>query len=76
MSNDRLAYLSAQLFCKSSTTIDLFAQENGIDNQIVDEYMALPQNRQEGEEYVNYKNRMKFQKALLKYRPFIYNHVG
>lgn len=61
---------------KNFTKMVLFAQENGIDNQIIDEYMALPQSRQEEEEYTNYKNRMKFQKALLKYRPFIYNHAG
>lgn len=52
----------------------LFVQEQNINNDDIDYYMAIPPKRQEDELYDDYKNRMRFSKFLLKYRANIYNH--
>jgi hypothetical protein len=36
--------------------------------------MAIKPERQQDELFVDYKDRQKFQKALLKYRPYIYDY--
>lgn len=59
---------------KGLTKIILFAQEKNINNDVIDYYMSIPPARQEGEnDNDEYKSRTRFQKVLLKYRPYIYD---
>lgn len=51
-----------------------FAMDNQINNQIIDEFMAIKPARQEHETREDYKNRLKFQKDLIKYRSLIYRY--
>ena len=53
-----------------------FAQENNITNSDIDYYMNMPPKRQEGETYEEMKIRSKFSKALLKYRPYLYDYTA
>lgn len=43
-------------------------------NDIYNYYLQFKPSRQEGEEYNDYKNRMKFQQILAKYKPLFYNY--
>lgn len=54
------------------TKMMMFANQEKIDNEIIDHYMSIKPERQENEDKAEYKNRTRFQKALLKYRPYIY----
>ena len=59
---------------KGMTKMVLFADQEKIDNSIIDHYMKIPPQRQEGETQEEYKNRTRFQKALVKYRSYIYDY--
>jgi hypothetical protein len=52
----------------------LFAGENNLINENIDYWMSIKPERQLGESFVDYKARQKFQSALAKYRPYIYNY--
>lgn len=52
----------------------VFLKDNVIDNDVIDYYMGIKPERQENEDYYNYKCRLKFQKILLKYRSFLYDY--
>lgn len=52
----------------------IFAADNKIDNDLIDHYMRIKPERQLNESTEDYKNRSKFQKALLKYRSFLYDY--
>ncbi len=51
-----------------------FAAEVMLRNLDVDYWMSIKPQRVEGEQNDEYKVRSQFQKALLKYRPYIYNY--
>jgi hypothetical protein len=52
----------------------LFASENSLINENIDYWMSIKPKRQLGENFVDYKTRQKFQSALTKYRPYIYDY--
>jgi len=52
----------------------LFTVENKVDNDLIDQYMKIPTARLENENRAEYKNRLKFQSHLLKFRKFIYKY--
>jgi hypothetical protein len=52
----------------------LFASENSLINENIDYWMSIKPKRQLGENFVDYKTRQKFQSALAKYRPYIYDY--
>jgi hypothetical protein len=52
----------------------LFASENSLINENIDYWMSIKPKRQPGENFVDYKTRQKFQSALAKYRPYIYDY--
>jgi len=56
------------------TKMMMFANENNINNDDIDYYMAQRPMRQEDETYEDFKSRSKFSKALLKYRKFLYDY--
>lgn len=51
-----------------------FCTENKINNDIIDQVMAIKPARLEEESRDDYKNRQRFQKYLLKYRSYIYDY--
>lgn len=59
---------------KGLTKMICFAAETEIKNIDIDYWMAIRPARIEGETYEDYKIRLKFQKALLKYRSTIYKY--
>ncbi len=59
---------------KNRAKMMIFATDNKIDNEIIDQYMSIKPERQPTESVEDYKNRSKFQKALLKYRSFLYDY--
>lgn len=52
----------------------IFCEDNNVDNFIIDHYMGIKPKREESETYTSYKNRLKFQKVLYKYRKFLYDY--
>jgi hypothetical protein len=52
----------------------LFANENQINNDDIDYYMACPPRRIEGESYDDMKVRTQFANKLLKYRAYLYDY--
>jgi hypothetical protein len=52
----------------------IFARDNNIKNENIDYWMAISPIRQKDELFDEYKERQKFQKALTKYRPFLYQY--
>jgi hypothetical protein len=52
----------------------VFANEAKFNNDIIDYWMNFGPARYEDEQFDNYKNRMKFQNALLKYRKYLYDY--
>ncbi len=59
---------------KNELKMMMFAQQEQITNENIDYWMAIKPERQQDELFVDYKDRQKFQKALLKYRPYIYDY--
>jgi hypothetical protein len=59
---------------RSFTKTLLFAAEAQMDNDIFDYWVSIKPQRQEGENYDAYKRRLKFQKALDKFKPYIYDY--
>ena len=51
-----------------------FADENLINNAVMDFFAAIPPQRTEDENYAEYKERRIFAKALIKFRPLFYNY--
>jgi hypothetical protein len=51
-----------------------FCEEHKINNDIIDQVMAIKPARLEEESRDDYKNRQRFQKYLLKYRSYIYDY--
>jgi hypothetical protein len=51
-----------------------FATNNNLSNKDIDYWMALSPKRQKDENFIDYKDRQKFQNALIKYRPFLYQY--
>lgn len=51
-----------------------FANEVKLNNDMIDYYMGIKPSRRDGESPEEYKNRSRFQKALLKYRKHIYDY--
>jgi hypothetical protein len=56
------------------TKMMMFANENNINNDDIDYFMALRPMRGEDETFEDFKSRSKFAKALYKYRPFLYDY--
>jgi hypothetical protein len=52
----------------------IFANESKLNNESIDYWMFFKPQRHEDESFSDYKNRQKLQKALLKYRKYIYNY--
>jgi len=59
---------------KNMLKMVLFAGENNLTNENIDYWMAIKPERQSDESFANYKARQKFQSALAKYRPYIYDY--
>jgi hypothetical protein len=59
---------------KNMLRIMLFAGENNLTNENIDYWMSIKSERQPDESFAEYKSRQKFQSALAKYRPYIYNY--
>jgi hypothetical protein len=59
---------------KNMLKMMLFASENKLTNQDIDYWMAVKPGRQSDESLSDYKARQKFQSALAKYRPYIYDY--
>jgi hypothetical protein len=67
--------LGANMFGpKNFARVMFFAQEKEITNFVIDHYMGIKPARQEGEDRADYKNRLKFQKVLYKYRKYLYDY--
>jgi len=58
----------------SFTKMMMFANEVQLTNDDIDYFMNMRPQRQEDESYDDMKVRGKFSKALLKYRPHLYNY--
>ena len=56
------------------TKMMMFANENNINNNDIDYFMALRPMRGEDETFEDFKSRSKFAKALLKYRAYLYDY--
>ena len=56
------------------TKMMMFANQVQLTNDDIDYFMALKPQRQEDESYEDMKTRGKFSKALLKYRPHLYDY--
>jgi len=52
----------------------VFLNNNPVTNENIDYWMSVPPARQDDETYDSYKERQKFQKALTKYRSYIYDY--
>lgn len=59
---------------KNRAKMLFFANEVKLNNDMIDYYMGIKPPRRESETYEDYKNRSKFQNALLKYRAYIYDY--
>ena len=59
---------------KNRAKMMFFANEVKLNNDMIDYYSGIKSQRRENEPYEDYKNRLKFQKALGKYRPYIYDY--
>lgn len=59
---------------KNMLKVMLFAGENNLTNANIDYWMSIKSKRQSDENFVEYKSRQKFQKALIKYRPYLYDY--
>lgn len=58
---------------KNFTKMKCFVNKVKLTNDAIDYWMSFGPKRQENENYEDYKIRIKFQKALLKYREYIYS---
>ena len=56
------------------TKMMMFVNENNINNNDIDYFMALRPMRGEDETFEDFKSRSKFAKALLKYRAYLYDY--
>lgn len=61
-------------FSKNFIKLITFCNENNVNNDIIDQVMAIKPARLEDETRDDYKNRQRFQKYLLKYRYYVYNY--
>jgi len=52
----------------------VFANENHLNNDAIDYYMACPPKRMEDESYEAMKVRTRFAQKLLKYRAYLYDY--
>jgi hypothetical protein len=52
----------------------VFANENQLNNDAIDYYMACPPYRMEDESYEDMKARTRFANKLLKYRAYLYDY--
>jgi hypothetical protein len=59
---------------KNQFKMMLFSTENKISNQDIDYWMAIGPKRQSDETFTDYKDRQKFQQAIVKHRPYIYDY--
>ena len=59
---------------KNMLKMVLFAGETKLTNQDIDYWMAVKPERQPDESSSAYKARQKFQSALAKYRPYLYDY--
>lgn len=59
---------------KNMLKMMLFAGENNLTNENIDYWMAVKPERQSDESFTDYKVRQKFQSALAKYRPYLYDY--
>ena len=59
---------------KNMLKVILFAGENNLTNENIDYWMSIKPERQPDENFVEYKLRQKFQNALAKYRPYLYDY--
>ena len=59
---------------KNMLKVILFAGENNLTNENIDYWMSIKPERQPDENFVEYKLRQKFQSALAKYRPYLYDY--
>ena len=51
-----------------------FADKEKISNEDIDYWMSIGPARQKDEDYIEYKDRQKFQRALARHRAYIYNY--
>lgn len=61
-------------FSKNFIKLITFCKVNNVNNDIIDQVMAIKPARLEDETRDDYKNRQRFQKYLLKYRYYVYNY--
>jgi hypothetical protein len=59
---------------KNMLRMILFAGENNLTNENIDYWMSIKSERQSDESFAEYKLRQKFQGALAKYRPYLYDY--
>jgi len=59
---------------KNMLKVMLFAGENNLTNTNIDYWMSIKSERQSDESFAEYKLRKKFQSALVKYRPYLYDY--
>jgi hypothetical protein len=59
------------LLTENKAKMLLFAESN-ISNEDIDYWMAIKPKRDQDESFDDYKTRQKFQRNLIKYRPYIY----
>ena len=59
---------------KNMLRVMLFAGENNLTNENIDYWMSIKPERQSDESLTEYKLRQKFQSALAKYRPYLYDY--
>ena len=56
------------------TKMMMFANENELNNDVIDYFMDCPPRRMEDESYDDMKARTKFANALYKYRKYLYDY--
>lgn len=56
------------------TKMMMFANENNLNNDVIDYFMACPPRRMEDESYDDMRIRTKFANALYKYRKYLYDY--
>lgn len=61
---------------KNFTKMVLFANQFSLNNDDIDYWMGLKPERSQEENYDGYKMRQRFQKALLKYRAYLYDRTS
>ena len=59
---------------KNKAKMLFFANEVKLNNDMIDYYSGIKPARRETESLEDYRNRTKFQKALFKYRAYIYDY--